>query len=162
MLSNLMVYTIIVTMHKSSQIARFMGPTWGPPGADRTQVGPMLAPWTLLSGMPSSHFFQGLWDQSHTAYYIIHASPCQVYHKVTITQSSPHFLGVNNTRITPVNACVNLPGFPQGDLLQPIFAPFFFFHFSSSHTACLLQRKFSLATFPPQFNHSYSFIFPWF
>ena len=33
-----------------SQIARFMGPTWGPPGADRTQVGPMLAPWTLLSG----------------------------------------------------------------------------------------------------------------
>ena len=27
-----------------------MGPTWGPSGADRTQVGPMLAPWTLLSG----------------------------------------------------------------------------------------------------------------
>ena len=32
-------------------IARFMGPTWGPPGDDRTQVGPMLAPWTLLSGI---------------------------------------------------------------------------------------------------------------
>ena len=31
-------------------IARSMGPTWGPSGADRTQVGPMLAPWTLLSG----------------------------------------------------------------------------------------------------------------
>ena len=31
-------------------IARFMGPTWGPSGAERTQVGPMLAPWTLLSG----------------------------------------------------------------------------------------------------------------
>ena len=31
-------------------IARFMGPTWGLPGADRTQVGPMLAPWSLLSG----------------------------------------------------------------------------------------------------------------
>ena len=31
-------------------IARFMGPTWGPSEADRTQVGPMLAPWTLLSG----------------------------------------------------------------------------------------------------------------
>ena len=26
-----------------------MGPTWGPSGADRTQVGPMVAPWTLLS-----------------------------------------------------------------------------------------------------------------
>ena len=33
-----------------TQIARFMGPTWGPPGADRIQVGPMLAPWILLSG----------------------------------------------------------------------------------------------------------------
>ena len=31
-------------------IARFMGPTWGPSGANKTQVGPMLAPWTLLSG----------------------------------------------------------------------------------------------------------------
>ena len=30
-------------------IARFIGPTWGPSGADRTQAGPMLAPWTLLS-----------------------------------------------------------------------------------------------------------------
>ena len=39
-------------------IARFMGPTWGPPGADRTQVGPMLAPWTLLSGM--CHHYQAL------------------------------------------------------------------------------------------------------
>ena len=35
----------------SSPIARFMGPTRGPSGADRTQVGPMLAPWALLSGM---------------------------------------------------------------------------------------------------------------
>ena len=28
-----------------------MGSTWGPPGDDRTQVGHMLAPWTLLSGL---------------------------------------------------------------------------------------------------------------
>ena len=34
-------------------IARFMGPIWGPPGADRTKVGPMLAPWTLLSELHS-------------------------------------------------------------------------------------------------------------
>ena len=34
-----------------SLIARFMGPTWGPSGADRTQVGPMLVPGILLSGM---------------------------------------------------------------------------------------------------------------
>ena len=31
-------------------IARFMGPTWDPSGADRIQVGPRLASWTLLSG----------------------------------------------------------------------------------------------------------------
>ena len=34
----------------ASLIARFKGPTWGPPRADRTQVGPMLTPWILLSG----------------------------------------------------------------------------------------------------------------
>ena len=31
-------------------IARFMGPTWGPSGTDRTQMSPLLAPWTLPSG----------------------------------------------------------------------------------------------------------------
>ena len=35
---------------KDTLIARFMGPTWDPSGADMTQVGPMLALWTLLSG----------------------------------------------------------------------------------------------------------------
>ena len=34
----------------SSQIAKFMGPTWVPPGSCQPQMGPMLAPWTLLSG----------------------------------------------------------------------------------------------------------------
>ena len=34
-----------------SQIAKFMGPTWGQPGFCRPQMGPMLAPWTLLSGV---------------------------------------------------------------------------------------------------------------
>ena len=34
-----------------SLIARFMGPAWGPSGANRTKMGPMLAPWTLLSGL---------------------------------------------------------------------------------------------------------------
>ena len=28
-----------------SQIAKFMGPTWGPPGSCRPRMGPMLAPW---------------------------------------------------------------------------------------------------------------------
>ena len=34
-----------------SQISRFMGPTWCRPGSCRPQMGPMLAPWTLLSGI---------------------------------------------------------------------------------------------------------------
>ena len=32
-----------------AQTAKFMGPIWGPPGSCRPQMGPMLAPWTLLS-----------------------------------------------------------------------------------------------------------------
>ena len=36
---------------KTSQITKFMGPTRGPPGSCRPQMGPMLAPWTLLSGL---------------------------------------------------------------------------------------------------------------
>ena len=42
---------ICVRSGRATPIARFMGPTWGQFGADRTQVGPMLAPWTLLSGI---------------------------------------------------------------------------------------------------------------
>ena len=38
-------------------IARFIRPTRGPPGADRTQVGPILAPWTLLSAGLLQNFF---------------------------------------------------------------------------------------------------------
>ena len=36
---------------KESQMAKSMGPTWGPPGSYQPQMGPMLAPWTMLSGM---------------------------------------------------------------------------------------------------------------
>ena len=34
-----------------SQIENFIAPIWGPPGSCRPQMGPMMAPWTLLSGM---------------------------------------------------------------------------------------------------------------
>ena len=36
--------------HRSTQIAKFMVPTWGPSGSCRPQMGPMLAAWNLLSG----------------------------------------------------------------------------------------------------------------
>ena len=44
MVTQFTYYTVI------TQIAKFMGPTWGPPGSCRPQMGPMLAPWSLLSG----------------------------------------------------------------------------------------------------------------
>ena len=31
-------------LYGTAQIARFMGPTWSPPGSCRPQMGPMLAP----------------------------------------------------------------------------------------------------------------------
>ena len=44
------IYKISSHSTITTLIARFMGPTRCPPGADRTQVGPMLAQWSLLSG----------------------------------------------------------------------------------------------------------------
>ena len=38
------------THQNNPDIAKLMGPTWGPSGSCRTQMGPMLVPWTLLSG----------------------------------------------------------------------------------------------------------------
>ena len=48
------------TATKHAQIAKYMGPTWGPPGSSRPQMGPMLAPWTLLWGC---FFIKGLMNE---------------------------------------------------------------------------------------------------
>ena len=48
--SAVFVGCILYDLLLTTLIARFMRPTWGPSGADRTQLGPMLAPCTLLSG----------------------------------------------------------------------------------------------------------------
>ena len=42
--------SLFLWVQLTTHIARFMGPTWGPPGSCRPQMGPILAPWTLLSG----------------------------------------------------------------------------------------------------------------
>ena len=44
-------HSMILNTAMQSQIAKFMGPTWRPPGPCRPQMGPMLGPWTLLLGM---------------------------------------------------------------------------------------------------------------
>ena len=48
-----------------------MGPTWGPPGTVRTQVGPMLVPWTLLSRIAFTKLTLAWWagrNKSFTAW----------------------------------------------------------------------------------------------
>ena len=45
-----------IFQHISSQTARFLGLTLDPPGSCRPQVGPMLAPWTLISVGPGFHY----------------------------------------------------------------------------------------------------------
>ena len=51
--------TLFAAMNiNATLIARSMGPTWGPSGADRTQMDPMLATWTLLSGYLYHHHSQ--------------------------------------------------------------------------------------------------------
>ena len=52
---DMFLWDVLGAMSLSALIDRFMGPTWDPPGADRTQVGPMLAPWTLA-----------IWELTHT------------------------------------------------------------------------------------------------
>ena len=66
-LNTLMHHHLWTDGDKSSQIARFVRPTWGPPGADRTQMGPMLAPWTLLSGVITNVFGSLLMIRTITA-----------------------------------------------------------------------------------------------
>ena len=59
-----------------SLIARFMGPTWGPSGDDRTQGGSMLAPSTLLSGV----FLEMLLSCTKPSRYSIIILNCQHSH----------------------------------------------------------------------------------
>ena len=63
-----------------SLIARFMGPTWGPYGADKTQVGPMLAPKTLLSGIVC-YMYQGN-CMGHKLYWKSHKAMVQCFDKI--------------------------------------------------------------------------------
>ena len=41
-----------------------MRSTWGPSGGDRTQVGPILAPWSLLSGILCKAHYAELWTST--------------------------------------------------------------------------------------------------
>ena len=66
--------------HMVSLIARFLGPTCGQSGADRTQVGPMLAPWNFLSGIRIPIIFHGIpaYDEK------VDVKNIQIYHDMRL------------------------------------------------------------------------------
>ena len=69
-----------------SLIARFMGPTWGPSGAGRTQVGPILAPLTLSSGVLLILCRSiGCWDDHHPFCWFVYVGKCHL--KLTVGQN---------------------------------------------------------------------------
>ena len=49
-LITLILSSLTLTNSMTTQIARFMGTTWGLPGSCWPQMGPMLAQWTMLLG----------------------------------------------------------------------------------------------------------------
>ena len=66
-----------------------MGPTWGPPGSCRPQMGPMLTPCTLLSGM-----LLKMWDKQYIVIYWtrFQQPPSAQYWKIIETRT-PVFWG---------------------------------------------------------------------
>ena len=63
---------------RTSQIARIMGPTWGPPGSCRPQSGPMWAPWTLLSGMVLTLYNSALDKLINSVFPVLGTLSCNV------------------------------------------------------------------------------------
>ena len=96
-------------VREAAQVAKFMGPTWGPPGSCRPQIGLMLDIWTLLPGRVKS---QSKW------------SPSCAYGRTDIGQSSCKIKGarLRNNEFNLVNQHLhkNLFGrLSQDALLEP-------------------------------------------
>ena len=73
----------LILRRETSLIARFMGPTWGPSGADRTQLDPMLTPWTLLSGLLRNQFRPQRHQTSHQSDGLTSSLIYSVFHFMT-------------------------------------------------------------------------------
>ena len=91
------IYTCMsVLQWVPSLIARFMRPTWGPSGADRSQVGPILAPWTSLSGLLTNTENHIVMKWTHIPHYCTfvwgnHQSLADSHHKELVIQRSGYF-----------------------------------------------------------------------
>ena len=116
-----------------------MGPTSGPSGTDRTQMGPMLAPWTLLSGVFLVKFNTCIvWIKNQTVFFYqetaaiyrgcnVHVFLVSWHHIVSIVNSVAYIL---NEAISRIWTCTN---FEWGTGLLPCAIAIDLFH--KSHNA---------------------------
>ena len=88
-----------------TQLAKFLWPTWGTPGSCRTQMGPMLAPWTLLSGnrllIIKVKSINNIWDKIPCMWHYKHLRDttvnyflCVVWIQMTYVYTSNHCITV--------------------------------------------------------------------
>ena len=66
---------------RHSRIANVMGPTWSPSGSCRPQMDPMLAQWTLLSGLSLITSYGPTW----LSYVVLSNISLQKYDLVAVT-----------------------------------------------------------------------------
>ena len=83
-----LVYFMYMTECLGTQIAKFMGPTWGPPGSCRPQMGSMLPHEPCYQG--SSPLSNGPTILIHEKWYIIHEEWYIWYISFTIYHNSSH------------------------------------------------------------------------
>ena len=62
-----------------TQIARFVGPSWGPPGSCQPQMGPMLTPWTLLAGKGYHCLCSDFPNHQYWPYNVLHSISVVVF-----------------------------------------------------------------------------------
>ena len=97
-----------------TQMLKFMWPTWGPPGSCRPQVGPTLAPRTLLSGMYTWFTFIFCYPHS-SALLQMHRETApipvkQFWNKSHELPGADDITGINNTQQNHVRVLLIVAG----------------------------------------------------
>ena len=87
----------------ASQIAKFMGPTWGPPGSCRPQMGHMLAPWTLLSGISINQQFTTIACNYNLRWPSKKCLDCLLYMDTDMMGSLPPFVLAGFSPFLPIH-----------------------------------------------------------
>ena len=93
------------SQNHTTQITKFMGPTWGPPGSCRPQMGPMLSPRTLLSGKSSNwHISKCIRLDSYTPPHHAPPHPHPRPHPITVLTNArvpqvPHWAAMTKSSV---------------------------------------------------------------